>query len=192
MEYDIRPIPGFPHYLAGRDGTIWSFKRKGGNDRGPGRLGLSPRQLKIHTRRNGYCAVAFDIDGKVVSCQVGRLVLLAFVGLPPSPDHHACHYPDTDPRNNKLENLRWDTPSENAKDKYRHLWGAAQKPCSKCGIVKDRSEFYADQRNIDGLKANCKPCHNLQAVMTRDPRRKNELNREFMRRKRAADPAYGR
>lgn len=49
-------------------------------------------------------------------------VLEAFVG--PRPDgHHACHN-DGDGRNNRLDNLRWDTPSANNSDKLLH--GTAQ------------------------------------------------------------------
>ena len=32
------------------------------------------------------------------------------------------------------------------------------KTCSKCGLVKDVSEFYKHPRNSDGLRSNCKKC----------------------------------
>jgi hypothetical protein len=47
------------------------------------------------------------------------MVLEAFVG--PRPEGmQACHFPDRSTRNNRLENLRWDTGSENTIDKIRH------------------------------------------------------------------------
>jgi len=56
--------------------------------------------------------------GKGVSRRVHNLVLAAFVG--PRPDRmQACHW-DGDAGNNRLANLRWDTPSGNAADKSRH------------------------------------------------------------------------
>ena len=50
--------------------------------------------------------------------RVHRLVLMAFVG-PPSCGEEACHYPDPNPTNNNLSNLRWDTRRENALDSVR-------------------------------------------------------------------------
>lgn len=32
------------------------------------------------------------------------------------------------------------------------------KTCSKCGCQKDRQEFYADKRELDGLRHACKDC----------------------------------
>jgi hypothetical protein len=49
---------------------------------------------------------------------VHHLVLEAFVG--PRPDGQVgCHF-DDDPRNNRVENLRWDTSSANALDRVRN------------------------------------------------------------------------
>src|SRR5882672_10110237 len=104
---DLRLIPGFPCYLAGADGTIWTLKRKGGNDRGAGRLG-APRQLKTHQNGAGYHVVNLDVGGKNQSRLVHRLVLETFRG-PPPPGYSGCHYPDTNKSNNRIENLRWDT-----------------------------------------------------------------------------------
>ncbi len=33
------------------------------------------------------------------------------------------------------------------------------KICSKCGVRKNRSEFYSDKRKKDGLYSHCKECH---------------------------------
>lgn len=50
---------------------------------------------------------------------VHRLVLEAFVG-PCPPGMEACHFPDKNPTNNKLKNLRWDTLSNNQADRIKH------------------------------------------------------------------------
>ena len=48
-----------------------------------------------------------------------RLVLAAFIG--PCPEGmEACHFPDSDPNNNNLGNLRWDTRKENIHDSIKH------------------------------------------------------------------------
>lgn len=52
------------------------------------------------------------------TCSVHRLVLKAFVGEPPS--GFVCCHNDGNPLNNRLDNLRWGTPSENMQDMVRH------------------------------------------------------------------------
>jgi hypothetical protein len=49
---------------------------------------------------------------------VHKLVLLAFVG--PAPDKHECCHNNGDPADNRLENLRWGTRSENNTDAVVH------------------------------------------------------------------------
>ena len=72
-------------------------------------LKAAPRprhHLNLH--RDGICANRY----------VHHLVLEAFVG--PRPEGmEACHW-DDDPDNNNLSNLRWDTHSENSRDKIRN------------------------------------------------------------------------
>ncbi len=50
--------------------------------------------------------------------KVHTLVLTAFVG--PRPGGMGCCHYDGDKTNNRLENLRWDTPKSNARDTARH------------------------------------------------------------------------
>lgn len=50
---------------------------------------------------------------------VGRLVLAAFVG--PCPEGmECCHFPDPNPANCQLDNVRWDTKKANAFDRRLH------------------------------------------------------------------------
>jgi len=65
--------------------------------------------------RNGYMSVRFGINGKKYVELVSRLVLMAFDRMPA--DHEfACHN-DSNPTNNKIENLRWDNQTGNMKDR---------------------------------------------------------------------------
>lgn len=48
-----------------------------------------------------------------------RLVLMTFVGEPPTPDHQAAHI-NGNPKDNRLENLCWKTAKENDLDKDQH------------------------------------------------------------------------
>lgn len=179
----MRDVVGFPGYHIGDDGSVWTSKIKGGNNRTPGRRGAL-RRLKIQRNERGYCMVGFDVDGRNETRFVHQLVLEAFVG--PKPDGlEGCHYPDHDKTNNRLTNLRWDTHAENARDAYRDLPPAVEKTCRRCGETKSVAAFYTDKRAADGLKTECKTCHGKVAVATRDPERKRTANREYMRRKRA-------
>jgi len=51
---------------------------------------------------NKYSRVS--LDG--VSCSVHKLILMAWVGLPPTQKHQACHI-DDNPNNNTISNLHW-------------------------------------------------------------------------------------
>jgi hypothetical protein len=99
-------IPQFPKYMAGSDGTIWS------------RHGGSWRQLKPRRdARNGRLQVT--LCPGYHQRQIHRLILEAFVG-PCPPGMEACHFPDKDTANNRLDNLRWDTKAGNQADKDKH------------------------------------------------------------------------
>jgi len=80
---------------------------------------LPGRPMRASDNGAGYQTVMLRIDGRGVRRYVHRLVLEAFVGPPPSPDHHGAHW-DGDRSHNWLENLRWATPAENQADRERH------------------------------------------------------------------------
>lgn len=179
---NLREIPGHEHYFVGDDGTVWSTKRKGGNDRQAGRTGAL-RQLKIQRNSRGYCVVNLDCSGLNKTRFVHQLVLEAFVG--PKPDGmEACHYPDHDKSNNALRNLRWDSHAENMGDDHRDRGPLTNKRCRRCGHERPIAEFYKDKRSSDGHKSQCKACHKEVNIATRDPEKKRAANREYMRRAR--------
>lgn len=128
--------------------------------------------------------VNLDVGGKTIVRSVHQLILETFVG--PKPDGmEGCHYPDSDKSNNRLDNLRWDTHGENAKDKYRDRGEVTEKECRRCKATKPVEEFYRDSRASDGLKVECKACHIATARASRDPDKKREANRLYMQRARA-------
>jgi hypothetical protein len=79
---------------------------------------VATQRIRKPSRCNtyGHQGLLLTRDGKVYSRRVHCLVLEAFVG-PRPPGTQACHAPDPDPTNNRLDNLRWDTPSGNALDR---------------------------------------------------------------------------
>ena len=73
-----------------------------------------------------YRAYGLSRDGKLKIWLGHRLVLLTFVGPPPS-GYEACHE-DGDGLNNRLSNLRWDTHKANFQDAVQH---GSYKPLAK-------------------------------------------------------------
>lgn len=117
LDVEYRNIAGMPGYRVGNDGSVWSCHRASG------RFSGEWRRLAIRIRRPGCPYRIVDLraeagKGRVVRFYIHRLVLKAFIGLPPA-GMQACHN-DGDPANNRLENLRWDTCKSNAADKVRH------------------------------------------------------------------------
>jgi hypothetical protein len=117
---EYRNIPGFPGYRVGNDGSVWSQWKRVGT---PGKrgtmfiLGNAWRQLKPTAQRSGHLRVA--LYPGAIRRLVHHLVLEAFIG--PRPEGmECCHFPDRNPANNQIDNLRWDTPTANGNDAARH------------------------------------------------------------------------
>ena len=65
-----------------------------------------------------------------------RLVLEAFVGKCPE-EMEGCHN-DGNHQNNKLENLRWDTPKNNHADKVKHNTSNSGERCNWAKLTKEQ------------------------------------------------------
>ena len=80
---------------------------------------LAGKILKGRIGKGGYREYQLSVGGIRVHLYAHRLVLAAFIGLPPTPQHQCAHW-DGDPTNNHYTNLRWATPGENSADRVRH------------------------------------------------------------------------
>lgn len=109
-----RGYPGARNYEVSNHGRVRSIARV--DSRG------NKRAMKILRPGNtgtGYLQVQICCEGVVRKVMVHRLVLEAFVG--PCPDGmEACHDPDPDRSNCRLDNLRWDTRLANRRDQIKH------------------------------------------------------------------------
>ena len=106
---DKKLIKDFPGYWVLKDGRIWSGSNKSNHKKG--------KFLKPYLRK-GHFSVLLYKEGKSFLKSVCRLVLETYVGLCPK-NMEACHN-DGNPTNNDLNNLRWDTHSNNMKDSVEH------------------------------------------------------------------------
>lgn len=108
----VMPIPGHPGYYVSDAGRIYSSW----TGSGPGsHVGSALRTIRPIAAPDGRVQV--NLRGK--THRVANLVLTTFMG-PRPPGMQACHFPDRDPANNALTNLRWDTPTGNQRDKVAH------------------------------------------------------------------------
>lgn len=130
------PIDGYPGYILGDDGTVWSLWWKPGYGGGHV-ITETPRLRKYKWPVPGakikrYPQVALAKEGKNYWHSVHTLVLETFVGPKPSPEMQSRHL-DGDRFNFDASNLVWGTTTENQADKERH--GTCQRG-SKHGRAK--------------------------------------------------------
>lgn len=113
-----RPIPGYEGlYEASAGGRVRGLDRiighnSGGTRRWPG------REL-AQASDNGYLVVTLCRDGVATKVGVHVVVLEAWVGPRPTPEHEGCHG-NGNPADNRLGNLRWGTQEDNARDRVAH------------------------------------------------------------------------
>src|SRR5690348_11081881 len=114
-----KDIPGYEgYYQVSSDGQVRSLDRE---TKSKNRWG-SEHTLRIKGRvlspskYRGYCSVSLVKNGEIERFLVHHLVLIAFVGNPPQPGMHCCHWNGVR-HDNRVENLRWGTPKDNAADR---------------------------------------------------------------------------
>lgn len=136
-----RPVVGYEgRYEVSNLGRVKSIRRSRKNP--SGNLIMSPS-----THGDGYKQVQLA-DGRIRTFRVHVLVLTAFVG--PKPDGtYGCHN-DGNPANNCKDNLRWDTPSANQRDREKHGTGASggnnpRAVLSPSDVVEIRKELLSKQ-----------------------------------------------
>ena len=118
-----KPIPGWEElYEVSDTGQVKSLGRsktvikKNGN---PFKVFKRGRILKTHTNKLGYAHVILtDMDGKQHMKYVHRLVAITFI---PNPDNlNEVDHINRIRNDNRPENLRWVTRTENVNNQERH------------------------------------------------------------------------
>lgn len=139
---EYRPVAGFPAYRVGSDGTVSSCWSRGGRRR----VLTDKWHIKVpDVGDKGHLRVELrDESGTVAKFMVHRLVLEAFVGPCPA-GMEGCHG-DGDPTNNRITNLRWDTPENNWADRKRHGRGCEGTKSSQAKLDDEAVQVIRDER----------------------------------------------
>lgn len=103
-----KPIPGFPGYEASNLGMVRSWRN---TPRGRRTDPYIISQFK--TNDAGYISVTLQQNGKAKRKYIHSLILLSFVGE--KPHNMVCCHLDDNPKNNRLDNIKWDTQKNNIK-----------------------------------------------------------------------------
>lgn len=146
-----RPVPGWEYYEVSDEGEVRSLDRVVTKKDGSQQF-YKGKRLRSRSTPTGHRYVQLSKDSRPIGVAVHRLVMEAFVG--PAPEGNEVCHNDGDPANNRLENLRYDTHSENAFDAVQH------------GV------------HPQARKTHCKHGHEFNATNTRTRMWKGRLHRQ--------------
>lgn len=125
MKYKVKqskkvyPISGFPGYYISKFGDVWSEKHSGKFLRSRRVNKWGHRHIKL--RKNNWQYTKW----------IHRLILETFIG--PCPEGMECCHNNGNPADNWLDNLRWDTRTNNMADRIKH--GTTNRG-ERCGLAK--------------------------------------------------------
>jgi hypothetical protein len=169
MIEEFRPIAGFVGYRVSNHGRVQSCRTP------RGQLSEQWHDIKPHrVGKGGHLQVVIVRDRRQFGRLVSRLVLEAFVG-PCPPGMEACHGPDHDTTNCRIDNLRWDTHAANMADMVQA--GRSAK-AERANLAKFSDALIADARALKGQGATCREIerrlgisHSYVSRLTRGTRR---------------------
>jgi len=138
MKEEWRKIEGFPRYEISNYGNMISWC----NGSGKGKRNKS-RKIVFGKLKVGHKYKLLWKDGEYYPKLIHRLVLETFVG-PCPPGMQACHN-DSNPGNNRTDNLRWDTPIGNSIDRIKN---GTRRDVTKNAIFRLRMKLNLSQKQF--------------------------------------------
>lgn len=139
---------GYDGYEVSNFGRVRCWNPRNKNANAP----ETPRVLKPNTSATGgYKWLVLYGQGAPKKVRVHTLVMHEFIG--PAEGRHILHL-DDDPTNNRLDNLRYGTPKENALDrsingKSQHVLRYLDEFAKYCNVVATSKGFWDDEPGPD-------------------------------------------
>jgi hypothetical protein len=128
------PVPGYEENYGVSDmGRVLSRRRTGAKG------GLVKQS---YASTGGYCLVGLSRQAKRKVAKVHHIVAAAFIG--PRPDGMLVLHRDDDPKNPRLDNLRYGTHADNAHDRVANGIGASANTHCKYGHEYTEANTYRD------------------------------------------------
>jgi hypothetical protein len=185
MEEIWKPIEGtYGRYDVSNHGNVRTWAKPGVT---APRARDVPKLMSPFDNGGGYLCVTLRIDGKVKCRDINSLVLEEFVGPRPTPTHQAAHQ-NRDTKNNRLDNLEWATPQENASHRYIHgtanyresktVDGVELYRCTVCDDWLPREGFYTTKNptSLCKMTSECRRCNNRRRTELRHRNRPTALS----------------
>lgn len=146
-----KPVVGWESvYMVSNMGRVKSLARTRAGKNGT-RIGVSEKIMNPSPNTYGHVMVRLSCDGRRTRRFAHHLVMEAFVG--PRPEGMECCHNNGNPGDNRLRNLRWDTPSANWDDRRRHGRGTEGEKHPNATL--SRADVRAIRRQyIPGRKGN--------------------------------------
>lgn len=147
-----KDIPNYEgHYQISNFGRVKSLDRYIISKNGR-RIFKKGSIQKLQNNGNGYIYKQFKKDGKYKNYYIHNLVMLVFVGERPN-NYFVCHI-DGDKNNNRLDNLKYDTPHQNNIDQFRHNGNGIKNtlPLNKVLEIRKMSKEKSIKEICDELK----------------------------------------
>lgn len=149
---------------------VYEVSNRGDVRRVAGGMGArAGRILKAGYSARGVGAVTLYRENVPRRISVHRIVLRAFVGEP-QPGQVACHA-DSNPRNNEVSNLRWDTQVSNIRDRDEagHNHWSNRTHCPQ-GHLYDQSNTIVS-KTATGICRHCRACKRARDGVRRATKR---------------------
>jgi HNH endonuclease/NUMOD4 motif len=150
LDEEWRPVADWKPYEVSSAGRVRGYR---------GRL------LKGLVTGRGYLGIILCADGAQQRRYIHDLVLTTFVG-PRPPGYYSCHNNGI-PDDNRLANLRWDTPSANNLDQLTHgtNFEAKKTHCPRGHVLAEPNLVIGELRR-GGRK--CRACNQARSVAQRN------------------------
>lgn len=141
-----KDIPGYEGlYQVDISGQIKSLEKKWTTGRGNGRPHVQPeKRIKPFVSKFGYLRVSLWKSGKPKKMHVHTVVAMTFI---PNPENKAqVNHKDGNKLNNSINNLEWNTPSENV----QHAFDTG------LHVINDKTKIAVSVRHKGGKNVNAK------------------------------------